>query len=88
MEAATLAFLSGGERYGRDNEIDIPWTDDLESRRNAALAMCITIITQFVSSDAREQVLTVAALEAGFRPRLFDSECQTQGFGLAHWRFL
>jgi hypothetical protein len=62
VEMATLAFLLTGERYARDNKVDGPWHDDLESRRNAALAACATLITQFVSSDPRDQADTVDAL--------------------------
>src|SRR5262249_45473016 len=50
IEAATLAFLLTGERYARDNNVAGPWYDDLESRRNAVLAACASLITQFVSS--------------------------------------
>jgi hypothetical protein len=62
-EAATLAFLLTGERYARDNTVAGPWYDDLESRRNAALAACATLITQFVSSDPQQQAMTVESLK-------------------------
>jgi hypothetical protein len=63
VEAMTLAFLLGGANYARDNGIDGPWGSNLEARRNAALAACSALITQFVSSDPQQQALTVEALK-------------------------
>jgi hypothetical protein len=63
IESTTLAFLLGGANYARDHGINEPWEDNLEARRNAALAASSTLITHFVSSDAREQAMTVEALK-------------------------
>jgi hypothetical protein len=63
IEAGTLAFLLAGERYARDNGVAGSWHEDLESRRSAALSLCWTMITQFVSSDPQQQAITVEALK-------------------------
>jgi hypothetical protein len=63
IEMATMAFLLAGDRYARENGIPEPWWDNLESRRNAVLAACGTLITHFVSSNAEQQALTVESLK-------------------------
>jgi hypothetical protein len=63
VEAMTLAFLLAGDRYARENGIHEPWWDNLESRRNAVLAACVTLITNFVSTDPQQQALTVESLK-------------------------
>jgi hypothetical protein len=63
VEMATFAFLLTGERYAQDNRVNGPWWDDLESRRYAALAACVGLITNFVSTSAEDQALTVEALK-------------------------
>jgi hypothetical protein len=63
LEMATMAFLLAGDRYARDNNIPQPWSDNLESRRNAVLAACVALITHFVSSNAEQQALTVESLK-------------------------
>jgi hypothetical protein len=62
MEAVTFSVLLSGERYARDNGVNGPWTDDLESRRQGALAGCLALIN-FVSSDAQQQAMTVESLK-------------------------
>lgn len=62
IDAATLAFSMTGERYARDNKVAGDWWTDLESRRHAAIAACLALITQFVSSDPDEQDTTAEAI--------------------------
>lgn len=62
IENATLTFLLTGDRYARDNKVTGPWWEDLESRRNAVLAACTALITQFVSTSAEDQIQTLGAL--------------------------
>jgi hypothetical protein len=62
MEAVTFNFLMNGERYARDNGVKGPWTDDLESRRQAALAGCQALLA-FVTSDLQQQAMTVESLK-------------------------
>jgi hypothetical protein len=67
FEMMTLAFIAGGERKayekgltGQPLAAGQPWTSDLECRREAVVAACAELITQYESSDPREQ--EVAAL--------------------------
>jgi hypothetical protein len=71
IEAATLAFVQTGDLYAWDRRITQPWELSLECRRLAVLSACTTLITQFVSTDAKEQVRTVEALRGYIanRPR-------------------
>ena len=62
-EAATLSLLLTGERYARDQGIAEPWHENLEARRAAVLSACAVLICEFVSSDPREQALTVESLK-------------------------
>jgi len=73
IEMATLAFLLSGDRYARDHKVAGPWHDDLESRRNAAVEACATLITQFVSSNPKDQSLTVEVLKSRIWGRAINS---------------
>jgi hypothetical protein len=61
IEMAALAFLFAGERVGREVGIE-DWTKDLRSRREAVLAACSSLITQFLSNDPLEQKQAVYSL--------------------------
>jgi uncharacterized protein HemY len=63
LEMATIGFLLAGADYAKHNGLKEPWQDNLEARRQAALNLCATIITQFVSSDPTQQALTVESLK-------------------------
>lgn len=63
IEAATLTFLLSGERYALDNGVTGLWTNDFHSRRTAAVAACLSLITNFVSSDPQDQALAVEDLK-------------------------
>jgi hypothetical protein len=62
LEAAALAFLFAGERAGREKETS-DWTKDLSARRQAVLAACSSLITQFLSNDPDEQYLCFESLK-------------------------
>ena len=68
IEAMTLAFVMTGDRYARDNKVTGDWWTDLESRRQAALAVCSVLIANFVSSDPEERGRTVAFLKSFVAP--------------------
>lgn len=63
VEMATFAFLLTGARYAEVNGVNKPWWDDFHSRRSAAVAACIALITNFVSTSAEDQALTVEDLK-------------------------
>jgi hypothetical protein len=63
IEAATLGYLLAGERYARDHGINEPWTANLECRQAAVVAACVSLITNFVSSDPQQQALTVESIK-------------------------
>jgi hypothetical protein len=63
VEMATFALLLTGERYAEINDVNKPWWEDLESRRSATVAACVALITNFVSTSADDQALTVEAIK-------------------------
>ena len=63
VELATISLMLAGERYARDNSITEPWPTNVECRRHAVLAACVALITNFVSSNAEQQILTVESLK-------------------------
>jgi hypothetical protein len=63
IEMATLGFILAGNRRAKEKGITGAWENDLECRRAAILAACTPLITEFLSDDPQEQILTVESLK-------------------------
>jgi len=63
IEALTFAFLLTGERYARDNRVNGPWVENVECRREATVVACLSLIENFLSTDAQTRASAVESLK-------------------------
>jgi hypothetical protein len=75
IELAALAFLFAGERKGQERGVP-DWTKDLAARRDAVLAACVSLITQFLSDDAEEQHTCVQLIQNRIYSRILSDQLQ------------
>jgi hypothetical protein len=61
VETLALAFINAGSRAAKEGIQD--WTTDLDCRRDAVLAVCGMLITEFLSRNPDDQVLIVESLK-------------------------
>jgi hypothetical protein len=78
IEMAALAFLFAGERTGREEGVT-DWTKDLRARRQAVLAACVSLMTQFLTDDPDEQYLTLESLKGRLWTRYVNQPKRDEG---------